>query len=97
MHLQRELLYRKFEIKCRRKNLTSPGSSEVSDTDNFATDNVSVAMHRIFDTPNIRQLDIADGLKQLLYEKHCDLDFQLQSDAATLHANWGSKNMLPRL
>ena len=63
MHLQQEPLYRKFEIKCRRKNLTCPGSSEVSDTDNLATDNVSVAMHRIFDTPNIRQLDIADGLK----------------------------------
>lgn len=71
MHLQRELLYRKFKIKCRHKNLTSRGSSEVSDSDNFATDDLSIAMHRIFDTSNIRHLDIADGLKQLLYEKHC--------------------------
>jgi hypothetical protein len=63
MHLQRELLYRKFEIKCRRKNLTSPGSSGVADTDNFAI-NISAAMHRIFDAPDIRCLDIADGLKQ---------------------------------
>ena len=97
MHLQQEPLYRKFEIKCRRKNLTCPGSSEVSDTDNLATDNVSVAMHRIFDTPNIRHLDIADGLKQLLYEKHCDLDFLLQSDAATVAHELGIEEYVAKI
>ncbi len=29
-------------------------------------------------------MDLADRLKQLLYEKHCDLNFLFQSDAATV-------------
>jgi hypothetical protein len=41
-------------------------------------------MQHIFDASSIRRLDIADGLKQLLLEKRCDLSFLLQSDAATL-------------
>ena len=97
MHLQRELLYRKFEIKCRRKNLTSPGSSEIPETDNFAADSVSTAMRYIFDAPGIRNLDVADGLKQLLYEKHCDLDFLLQSDAATVAHELGIEEYVAKI
>jgi hypothetical protein len=97
LHLQRELLNRKFEIKCRRKNLTSPGSSEVSDTDNFVADRVSIAMRRIFDAADIRHLDIADGLKQLLYEKHCDLNFLLQSDAATVAQELGIEKYVAQI
>jgi hypothetical protein len=78
------------------KNLTSPGSSEVSDTDNFAI-NISAAMHRIFDAPGIRHLDIADGLKQLLYEKHCDLNFLLQSDAATVAHELGIEKYVAQI
>jgi hypothetical protein len=36
------------------------------------TDSVSVAMQHIFTTPEIFRLDLADGLMQLLYEKHCE-------------------------
>ena len=97
MHLQQEPLYRKFEIECRRKNLTCPGSSEVSDTDNFAADSVSAAMRHIFDATGIRNLDVADGLKQLLYENHCDLDFLLQSDAATVAHELGIEEYVVRI
>jgi hypothetical protein len=54
-------------------------------------------MHRIFDTPNIRHLDIADGLKQLLYEKHCVMDFLLQSHAATVAQKLGIENYVPQI
>jgi hypothetical protein len=58
----------------------SPVSSEISAADNFETDKIPIAMQRIFDTPDICRLDIADGLKQLLLEKHYDVNFLLQSD-----------------
>jgi hypothetical protein len=45
-------------------------------------DNVALAMKHIFPAPEIYRLDIADGLKQLLYEKSWDMSFLLQSDAA---------------
>jgi hypothetical protein len=39
--------------------------------------------------PDIGRLDIADGLKQLLFEKNCDVNFLLKSDAATLAQELG--------
>jgi hypothetical protein len=79
------------------KNLASPGSSEVSDRDDFAADSVSAAMRRIFDASDIRQLDIADGLKQLLYEKHCELNFLLQSDAPTVAQELGIEKYVAQI
>jgi hypothetical protein len=79
------------------ERLTSTVSSEISDTDNFETDNVSMTMQRIFDTPDISRLDIADGLKQLLYEKHCDLNFLLQSDAATVADELGIEKYVAQI
>lgn len=35
----------------------------------FADDSVALAMKNIFSQPHIYDLDIADGLKQLLYKK----------------------------
>ena len=77
--------------------MTSPVSSEISDADNFPTDNVSIAMQHFFNIPDIRQLDIAEGLKQLLYEKHCDLDFLLQSDAASLAEELGIEEHVAKI
>ena len=70
-------------ITGRREKVTSPVYSKVYDTNSFVTGSVSLAMQRIFGTPDICPLDLADGLKQLLQEKHCDLNLLLQSDAAT--------------
>ena len=77
--------------------MTSTVSSALSDTDHFETDNVSMAMQRIFDTPDISRLDIADGLEQLLYEKHCDLNFLLQSDAATVADELGIEKYVAQI
>ena len=66
--------------------MTSPVYSQISDTNNF--DSVSIAMQRIFETPDIRDLDLADGLKQLLQEKHCDLNYLLQSDSNCSGRAW---------
>jgi hypothetical protein len=75
---------------------TSPVSSEISDADNFATDSVSIAMQHIFTTSEIFRLDLADGLKQLLYQKHCDLNF-LQSDAATVAHELGIEKYVAKI
>jgi hypothetical protein len=40
-----------------------------SEVAKFADDSISLAMQHIFALPDIYQLDIADGLKQLLDEK----------------------------
>ena len=77
--------------------MTSAVSSEISDADNFATDSVSIAMQHIFTTPEIFRLDLADGLKQLLYEKHCDLNFLLQSDAATVAHELGIEKYVAKI
>jgi hypothetical protein len=75
--------------------MTSPVYSQISDTNNF--DSVSIAMQRIFDTPEICNLDLADGLKQLLQEKHCDLNYLLQSDAATLADELGIERYVAQI
>ena len=50
----------------------------------FADDSVALAMKKIFSQSHIYDLDIADRLKQLLYEKKYDLNSPLQSDAASV-------------
>lgn len=77
--------------------MTSPVSSEISDADNFSTDSVSIAMQHIFTTPEIFSLDLADGLKQLLYEKHCDLNFLIQSDAASVAQELGIEKYVAKI
>jgi hypothetical protein len=72
-------------------------SSEISERDSLATENVSIAMQRIFDTPDITDLDLADGLKQLLSERHCDLNFLLQSDAATVAHELGIEKYVAQI
>jgi len=79
------------------KILASTASSEISDADRFSTDNVSVAMQHIFATPEVFRLDLADGLKQLLYEKNCDLNFLLQSDAATVAHELGIEKYVAKI
>jgi len=54
-------------------------------------------MQRIFDVPDIYRLDIADGLKQLLYEKQCDLNFLLQSDPASIAHELGIEEYVAKL
>jgi hypothetical protein len=44
-------------------------------------------MKHIFSQLEINELDIADGLKELLYEKKYDLDFLLQSAAASVSSD----------
>jgi hypothetical protein len=79
------------------KILASTASSEISDADKFSTDNVSIAMQHIFATSEIFLLDLADGLKQLLYEKHCDLNFLLQSDAAIVAHELGIEKYVAKI
>jgi hypothetical protein len=59
-----------------------------SDLENIADDQVAFAMRNIF-SQQICHLDIADGLKQLLYEKKYDLNSLLQSDAASVARELG--------
>jgi hypothetical protein len=77
--------------------LASLVSSEISDKDNLATDNVSTAMQRIFAKPDIFGLDLADGLKQLLFERHYDLDFLLQSGVATVAQELGIETYVAQI
>jgi hypothetical protein len=79
------------------KILASTASSEISHADKFSTDNVSIAMKHIFATPEVFRLDLADGLKQLLYEKNCDLNFLLQSDAATVAHELGIEKYVAKI
>jgi hypothetical protein len=58
---------------------TSLASYEQSDEEKMADDNVSLAMQNIFGLTDICLLDIADGLKQLLYEKKWALRFLIRS------------------
>jgi len=55
-----------------------------SDVEKIADDSVALAMKHIFSQLEISELDIADGLKELLYEKKYDLNSILQSDAHSL-------------
>jgi hypothetical protein len=56
---------------------------------NIADDSVALAMKHIFSQLELSELDIADGLKELLYEKKYNLDSLLQSDAASVSSRLG--------
>jgi hypothetical protein len=56
---------------------------------NIADDSVALAMKHIFSQLELSELDVADGLKELLYEKKYDLDSLLQSDAASVSDRLG--------
>jgi len=59
-------------------------------------ESVALAMKRIFPQPDIHQLDIADGLKQLLYEKNWDLSLLLQSDVTLLARELGIEEFVAK-
>lgn len=56
---------------------------------NIADDSVALAMKYIFSQLELSELDVADGLKELLHEKKYDLDSLLQSDAASVSGRLG--------
>lgn len=56
---------------------------------NIADDSVALAMKHIFSQLELSELDVADGLKELLYEKKYNLDSLLQSDAASISGRLG--------
>ncbi len=62
----------------------------------IADDSVGLAMKHIF-SQEIYQLDIAEGLKQLLYEKKYDVNSLLQSDAASVSARLGIEEYVAKI
>jgi hypothetical protein len=68
-----------------------------SDVEKIADESVAVAMKHIFSQLEISQLDIADGLKELLYEKKYDLNSLLQSDSATISNELGIEEYVAKL
>lgn len=68
-----------------------------SDLEKFENANVSWAMKHIFSPSEIRDLDIADGLKQLLYEKNCNMNSLLQSDAASVAEEFGIEEYVAKI
>ncbi len=68
-----------------------------SDPREFADDNVALAMKHIFPHPGIYDLDIADGLKRLLYEKDWDINSLLQSDPALVSSELGIEEYVAKI
>jgi hypothetical protein len=68
-----------------------------SESEKIEDNSVASAMKHFFSPPDISQLDIADGLKQLLYEKKCDLNFVLQSDAVLLAGELGIEEYVAKI
>jgi hypothetical protein len=68
-----------------------------SDSMEFADDSVALAMKHIFSQLEINELDIADGLKELLYEKKYDLNSILQSDAASVAGDLGIEEYVAKI
>jgi hypothetical protein len=68
-----------------------------SDSKKFADDSVALAMKHIFSQLEINELDIADGLKELLYEKKYDLNSILQSDAASVAGELGIEEYVAKI
>jgi len=56
-----------------------------------------LAMKHIFSPSEIRDLNIADGLKQLLYEKNCNMNSLLQSDAASVAEEFGIEEYVAKI
>ena len=63
----------------------------------ISDDSVALAMNHIFSQPGIYDLDLADGLRQLLYEKKYDLNSLLQSDAASLAGDLGIEEYVAKM
>ncbi len=60
-------------------------------------DSVALATKRIFSQIEINHLDIADDLKELLYEKKYDLNSLLQSDAASVAGKLGIEEYVAKM
>ena len=60
-------------------------------------DSVALAMKHIFPDPEIFYLDIADGLKQLLYERKYDLSSLLQSDTVSVAHELGIEEYVAKM
>ena len=63
----------------------------------FADDSVASAMKHIFSQAEICHLDVADGLKQLLYEKRYDLNSLLQSDIGSVAQELGIEEYVAKI
>jgi hypothetical protein len=63
----------------------------------FADDSVASAMKQMFSQPEICHLDVADGLKQLLYEKRYDLNSLLQSDIGSVAQELGIEEYVAKI
>jgi hypothetical protein len=68
-----------------------------SDSKKITDDSVTLAMKHIFSQLQISELDIADGLKELLYEKKYDLNSILQSDATSLAGELGIEEYVAKI
>lgn len=79
------------------KMATSYGSYKLSDAEHLAADRVSSAMRYIFFVPDIYRLDIADGLKELLYNKNYDLNLIANSNAASLADELGIEKYVAQI
>jgi hypothetical protein len=63
----------------------------------FIDDSIALAMNHIFSQLEINELDLADGLKQLLYEKKYDLNSLLQSYAVSLADELGIEEYVAKI
>jgi len=72
-------------------------SIAASNSNKIADDSVALAMKHFFPQLEISELDIADGLKELLYEKKYDLNSLLQSDAASLADELGIEEYVAKI
>jgi glycine cleavage system protein P-like pyridoxal-binding family len=68
-----------------------------SDLEKITDDMITVAMKNIFSELEINELDIADGLKQLLYKKKYDLNTILQFDAVSLAGELGIEEYVGKI
>jgi hypothetical protein len=68
-----------------------------SNSKKFADDNVALAMKHIFSQHEINYLDIANGLKELLYEKKYDLDSLVQSGAGSVAMDLGIEEYVAKI
>ena len=66
-------------------------------SEKIADDSVALAMKHIFSQLEIYYLDIADGLKQLLYDKKYDLDSLLQSNAGSVASKLGIEEYVAKI
>jgi hypothetical protein len=73
------------------------GAIAISGSEKTADDSVALAMKHFFSQLEINELDIADGLKELLYEKKYDLDSLLQSDAASVSGRLGIDEFVAKM